>query len=325
MKSHAFCFALLSTTAIVASAPAQAAGSLTRTFVSSAGVDSNPCTIAQPCATFAAAYNAVQANGIIAALDPGKYGPLTISYPVTVNGNGWAAITGTAQGNGITVNAVSGNVILTGLEVDGAGAAYNGIVFNTGSSLTVTNCVLQNFAYEGSGGTTGNGILMQPTSAQVIFTVTNTIVSNNGFTGFSYFPQDTTTAGYGIIDHVVATNNFLEGIAIDIGNGSVTVAISNSVAGANGSSGIFIENFNSAPLTVSIDSTGASNNDVGIDAEKTPTVFLGRSVITSNTVAGVLNDTTSNTFYSYQDNRVSGNGTSPSANVPVAMTQNTLY
>src|SRR6202034_4353266 len=164
MKSHAFCFALLSTTAIVASAPAQAAGSLTRTFVSSAGVDSNPCTITQPCATFAAAYNAVEANGIIAALDPGKYGPLTIGMAVTVNGNGWAAITGTAAGNGITVNAVSGNVILTGLEIDGAGAAYDGIVFQSGSSLTITNCIVQNFVRNVSVSTAGNGVLLQPTT-----------------------------------------------------------------------------------------------------------------------------------------------------------------
>jgi hypothetical protein len=67
-------------------------GTLTRSFVSSTGVDTNPCTITQPCATFATAYTKIGANGIIAALDPGKYGPLTgtsaITGPVTINGNG---------------------------------------------------------------------------------------------------------------------------------------------------------------------------------------------------------------------------------------------
>ena len=128
---------------------------LTRTFVSSSGVDVNSCTIAAPCATFARAYTVTQSSGIIAALDPGKYGPLTITYPVTVNGNGWAAITAPAQGNGITINAGSGNVNLIGLEVDGAGAAYNGIVFNSGSSLTVSNCIVKDFI--SSNGTSGNG------------------------------------------------------------------------------------------------------------------------------------------------------------------------
>src|ERR1700761_9388671 len=106
-------------------------GTLTRSFVSSSGVGSNPCTIAQPCATFAQAYAQTAPNGIIAALDPGKYGPITISGPITINGNGWAAITALPQGNGVTINAGSSdNVILKGLEIDGAGAAYNGVVFN---------------------------------------------------------------------------------------------------------------------------------------------------------------------------------------------------
>src|SRR5580704_2892242 len=120
MKSHVFGFALLIAAAVIASAPAQAQnGSLTRSFVSAAGVDTNPCTITQPCATFAQAYTAIGANGIIAALDPGKYGPLTITGPVTINGNGWAAITGPSGNAAITINASSSdNVLLTGLEID---------------------------------------------------------------------------------------------------------------------------------------------------------------------------------------------------------------
>src|SRR5580700_3364845 len=103
---------------IVVGAPAQAQnGTLTRSFVSSAGVDTNACTITAPCASFAQAYTKISANGIIAALDPGKYGPLNIVGPVTVNGNGWAAITGPMGNTAITINAVSGNVILTGLEI----------------------------------------------------------------------------------------------------------------------------------------------------------------------------------------------------------------
>jgi hypothetical protein len=112
------------TTTLALVLPVQAQnGALTRSFVSSAGVDTNACTIAAPCATFATAYTKIGANGIIAALDPGKYGPITITGPVTINGNGWAAITAPASGNGtisgITINAVSGDVILTGLEIDG--------------------------------------------------------------------------------------------------------------------------------------------------------------------------------------------------------------
>src|SRR5271168_4654094 len=101
MRRIVVSFVIVAATLFV-SLPAQA--QLTRTFVSSTGNDSNPCTTAAPCATFAHAYAVVAANGIVAALDPGKYGPLTITGPVTIDGNGWAAITATAAGNGITVN-----------------------------------------------------------------------------------------------------------------------------------------------------------------------------------------------------------------------------
>src|ERR1700728_4061142 len=167
MHLHLFGFALLSATVTVASIQAHASGTLTRTFVSSTGVDTNPCTIAQPCATFAAAYSAVQANGIVAALDPGKYGPLSITMPVTINGNGWAAITGTAGingmiGAGISINVGAGAVVLTGLEIDGAGASNNGIYLNSTLSgnplaLNIVDCRVYNFI--------NSGIAIQPTCA----------------------------------------------------------------------------------------------------------------------------------------------------------------
>jgi hypothetical protein len=223
------------------------ATSLTRTFVSAIGSDSNPCTITQPCATFARAYSLTTANGIIAALDPGKYGPLSITGPITINGNGWAAITAPAAGNGITINVNSADkVALIGLNIDGAGTGYNGIAFNSFGSLTVTDCVLQNFFWNGSGLNTGNGILIQPTAGPVNFTVTNTTASNNGLAGISYTPLSGVPSANGIIDHVVATAN-LHGIVISptsTTGGSTVVAISNSIASNN--SGIGISGSNNA-------------------------------------------------------------------------------
>jgi hypothetical protein len=310
MKSHVLGFALLSVIAIVTSAPAHAQnGSLTRSFVSSAGLDTNACTITAPCASFATAYTKIAANGIIAALDPGKYGPIAITGPVTINGNGWAAITAPASGTGITINAGSGNVILTGLEIDGAGTGYDGILFNSGSSLTVTNCILQNFFYTGSSPATGNGILMQPISGAITFAITNSTFSNNGYVGLYYFPSSGTAAADGIIDHVVATNNQY-GIAINTtsGGGSTKVAISNSIASDNSADGIYVQN-EAATLAVSLDNSSMNNNDqYGISANATSTVILGRSVITANNVDGVFNATSPSTVYSYQDNRINGNG-----------------
>jgi hypothetical protein len=289
--------------------PAHATGSLTRTFVSSTGVDTNPCTTAQPCATFAAAYAAVAANGIVAALDPGKYGPLTnIDTGVTINGNGWSAITAPANGSGITVNAGTANVTLIGLEIDGAGAAYIGILLNSAGSLTVTDCTLLNFHFSGAAAT-GIGILMQPTSGTLDFTITNTNVSNNGYTGILYAPPSGSPNANGVIDHVVANANE-NGIYINThsATGGTTVAtLSNSIVSANTITGIWVVNSSSSTLKVSIDNLNASGNETGINASGTPSILLGRSVIFGNVTFGVNNGTSPNTFYTYDTNRISLN------------------
>jgi hypothetical protein len=301
--------------------PAQA--SLTRTFVSAAGSDSNPCTITQPCASFAHAYSLTAANGIVAALDPGKYGPLTITGPVTINGNGWAAITAPAAGNGITINAgANDNVALIGLEIDGAGAGYDGIVLNSAGSLTVTNCTLQNFVQDGnSDNNTGNGILLQPTSGTVNFVVTNTTASNNGFVGIYYFPPSGSASVNGVIDHVVADANHY-GISVlpfFVTGGSIVVTVSDSIASNNTIDGIFAA-FGPATLKLSIDNvTISGNNTYGIQAASPANVLLGRSVVTGNNV-GVVNSTSPNTFFTYKDNRINENGTDISGALNTSLT-----
>jgi hypothetical protein len=314
VKAYLLGFTLLAIIVTAASAPAQAQnGTLTRSFVSSSGVDTNPCTITQPCATFAEAYTKIGANGIIAALDPGKYGPLTntsaITTGVTINGNGWSAITAPAQGNGITINAGTANVTLTGLEIDGAGAAYNGIVFNTGTNLTVSNCVVKDIIQNGSGdGSTGNGIWIAPTSSTVNFSIINTTVTNNQWAGISYLPiTSAATTATGTIDHVVATNNTNAGIEAALyraSGGSVTVAVSNSIASGNGTYGI-LANAGSVPhLRVLLDNDQINNNQTGVE-NTSGVVILSRSVIAFNTTYGISDN---NGTYTHQDNRYDFNG-----------------
>lgn len=169
MKSYGL--ALLAVAAMFTGAPAQAQnGTLTRTFVSSTGIDTNPCTIAAPCASFARAYTQVQTGGIVAALDPGKYGPLTVSGPVTVDGNGWAAITAPATGTGVTINAQqSDKVTLKGLNIDGVGAANYGVYLNTGGELNILDCTIKNTLLDG----VYTGAL-----ATMLLLVSNTYISN---------------------------------------------------------------------------------------------------------------------------------------------------
>ncbi len=299
------------TIALAIAPPARATGSLTRTFVSSSGVDTNPCTIAQPCATFAAAYAAVQANGIVAALDPGKYGPLTnINTGVTINGNGWSAITAPANGNGITINAGTANVTLIGLEIDGAGTADNGIVVNSAGSLTVTNCTLQNFFYSNSNILTGNGILIEPTSGTLDFTITKTTASNNGYAGVFYSPLSGSPSANGVLDHVIAdANQFGVTVSTSLASGGAAMLIiSNGIASDNSADGFYLDNGSGSPtVKVSIDNVSISGNGNGVVVENQANVLLGRSIITGNIIFGIRNATSPNTVYTYGDNRIDFN------------------
>jgi hypothetical protein len=64
---------------LIATALATPAHAQQRVFVSGTGVDTNPCTLAQPCRTFQQAHNVATANAEIDVLDPAGYGPLTIT------------------------------------------------------------------------------------------------------------------------------------------------------------------------------------------------------------------------------------------------------
>jgi hypothetical protein len=287
-------------------APAQAQ----RVFVSATGSDGNPCTFASPCRSFQHAHDTTGAGGEIDVLDPAGYGAVTINKAISIQGHGFSGITVGSGGTGITINAGSSDAItLNGLIIDGAHAGADGIVFNNGGILTVTDCVVQNFVT--GGGFDGNGIMIQPSSGTVNFAITNTIVANNGATGIGYQPPSGTPSANGVIDHVVATNNVNgTGItvnAINASSGSTVVAVSNSVA-SNNAQGIFAQNGGSGRTTVSIDNVSVSGNGDGISAFSSARVLLGRSAIIGN-LTGIRNFSSPNTFFTYKDNRLNENGT----------------
>jgi hypothetical protein len=60
-------------------------------WVSHSGSDTNTCTITSPCRTFQRAYNVTNSGGIVKAMDAGEYGPVTITNPISIDGNGVGA------------------------------------------------------------------------------------------------------------------------------------------------------------------------------------------------------------------------------------------
>jgi hypothetical protein len=285
----------------LASAPALATSS--RTFVSgeSAGGDAGTCGVTAPCRTFAYALTQTAPSGEIIVLTSAGYGAVTINQAVSIINTSNFAGVAVASGDGITINAgVNDSVTLRGLTIDGGGTGSNGIVFNTGGKLTIDQCDVINFV---GSNTTGNGILMQPTSGNHNIVITNTTASNNQHNGVFHLPPSGSTATSGIVlDHVTANNNGTSGFVINNFNssGAATASISNSIASFNTSAGFFF-----GKITASLDASYASSNSsYGVFVGPVATLVLGRSVLMFNAGYGLDN---SGTVSSYQDNRIAGN------------------
>lgn len=187
--------------ALFATSGSQAAtSSLTRSFVSSYGSDSNNCSRQAPCRSFATAIANTVAGGEINTLDPGGYGPVTITKSISiVSGLGEAGVLVPAGGTGITITAgPDDQVNLRGLAIEGAGAGDTGIRFNTGGSLTITNSVIRNMA--------NVGMDLEPTATSY-FTITDTLVSDNGRIGIYFFPKGASGVARGTLLRVTASHN----------------------------------------------------------------------------------------------------------------------
>src|SRR5690348_8978142 len=112
-------------------------GQASRTWVSGVGDDANPCSRTAPCKTFAGAISKTASGGEIDALDPAGYGAVTVTKPITIDGNGWGSVL-VAGTSGIVINATGtaqGTVHIRNLSINGIGSGTNGIlVIAAGSS-----------------------------------------------------------------------------------------------------------------------------------------------------------------------------------------------
>jgi hypothetical protein len=210
--------------ACLGAAPALALSPVT--FVSGKGADSGSCASpAAPCRTFQFALGQTNPGGEIKARDPAGYGPVTITKSISITGVEGAGIFQTANANAITINAgPSDSINLSQLILDGFESATNGVVLNSGGSLTTTDCVVRNFR--------GDGIDLVPTGATA-FLIADTIVSDNGQTGIRIVPEGAGSVK-GTLDHVLV-NKATEGIELD---GLPTVFVVDSTVANNANIGI---------------------------------------------------------------------------------------
>src|SRR5262249_2502488 len=223
----------------------KARAQIARTFVSAAtGNDAANCDRPTPCRTFQAAHDKTLPAGEITVLDPGGYGAVTITKALSIinDGVGEAGALISSGVTGITINgAATDAVSLRGLTIKGIGfGGGNGIIFNSGKSLTVENCVIRNLDGSPTQGL-GNGVLFQPNATSAL-AVSNTLIADNSSNGIAVFPTGSgqVTAS---LSRVEVYNNGSIGLTLDAGSFSggikgpssatIDVVVADSIAAQN--------------------------------------------------------------------------------------------
>jgi hypothetical protein len=269
---HALAVGCLLVFAREASAAAQ------RTFVASTGNDANPCTLAQPCRSFATAIAQTLDGGEILVLDTAGYGPVTITKSVSIIAppGVYGGISVPTFENGIHINAPGVVVALRGLSINGLGNGQHGIWMQAGAQLHVrdveisgmvanglyvtapaskvyvTNVVARNNAGSGiavdvaavvivdGARAEANGISGVVAAAGANVSLRHATVDSNGFYGFRVIANagEITVAA---IDAAQAFDNVLSGVYVTADGGVSSVDIVRTVLARNGSSNVFVE------------------------------------------------------------------------------------
>src|SRR5690348_11709306 len=130
----------------LASAPAQAQA--TRTWVSGVGDDANPCSRTAPCKTFQGAISKTATGGEIDCLDPGGFGPVTITKSITFDCIGTNGSILAANVTGILVNGSGAVVNLRNMTISGAAGAPsvtggNGIRILNAAAVNLDNVTIE--------------------------------------------------------------------------------------------------------------------------------------------------------------------------------------
>jgi hypothetical protein len=299
--------------AVLNATPAQAGAN--RTFVSVHGDDgSSDCSIIAPCRSFAAAVLLTNAGGEVVVLDPGGYGSATITKAISIinDGVGEAGITDAANGtNAITINAGASDVVnLRGLTLNGVGVGHDGVVFTTGGTLNIQNCVIRGF--------TDAGIIFQPavSSTLTVFDTTVANISSPGL-GVRLAPNGAGLAVNAYLRRIQVIRG-VTGIDVDPSQmqstGSLMVTVADSLVTGN-TIALLLANAPSVSYNVAVIDTQLVNNIEGLLA------LGGKAAIAGTTMSG----NTSRDFFvnsssaidSFGNNRITDNNSTGSL-TPIA-------
>jgi hypothetical protein len=274
----------------------------TRVFVSGHGSDTNPCSQGAPCRSFQQAHNVAAAGGEIDVLDPAGYGAVNITKSISILGHGFSGVSVPSGGVAITINGASAVVNLNGVLIEGAGIGQTGILFSSGSILTVEDCVIRNL--------TGDGLHFAPAASSSL-SVSHSWIGNNGGYGIVVRPTGSASVSV-VLDGATMQYNGTSayGLSLDASTttGAINGTVTDSVSSNNG--GGFIAQF-IPPGTASLMlvRSVAANNHTGVQAGASEGIVRMTQVTITGNVNGWLDLTGGggNGVFSYGDNTIDGN------------------
>ncbi|MEA2907900.1 MAG: hypothetical protein QOI12_5287 [Alphaproteobacteria bacterium] len=313
---------VLVTVVVLALCPNAAQALVKRAFLSANGSDASDCSRPTPCRTLAAAVLKTVAGGEIYVLDPAGYGPVVITSSISIfnDGVGSVGILVPAGGTGVTINAGPADKIsLRGFIIEGAGVGANGIVFNSGQSLTVENSVIRNLV--------DYGINFLPTGSSML-DISNTYVGNNGDSGICLRPVGP-GAVRAILNRVELYRNGTNGIVVDgvsvVGtlwatavdsmsayNGTNGFAVLAATASSDFSSAMGAEGSGVAPISLTLLRSVAARNATGLFSEgPEATLRASQSAVVGNAIGWASSG--GGLVLSAADNTIEGNAAGESA------------
>jgi hypothetical protein len=297
------CACLCAVAFAVAAGPAQATNP--RSWVSNSGMDSNTCTLAFPCATFARAIMETTAGGEVDCLTPGDFGSgFSITSSLTIDCG--AGQVGAITGGGISIAAgPTGVVIVRNLTINGFANAFPGtigILVTSVGKLVIEHCNIIGFP-----ASPGLGIEFAPSNSALL-RVSDSTIDNNGTAGSGggilVQPSAGVTAGV-VIERTQLTGNTY-GIAAGGASGTSLVEVRYSTIANSVFDGIVANTTGPVVSIVVEHSASVRNGGNGINAQGTNAyVSLNDSVVDWNATG--LTTSSGGVILSTQNNFIAGN------------------
>ena len=233
-----------------------------RSFVATTGDDANTCTSAAYCRTFARALAMTNSGGEIVVVNSGGYGPFSITQPVVITAIGIdAAVTQTASGqDAITINT-TGNVTITGLNLNGGGTGNDGVQVANVGILRLYSMQIQGFASYGIDFASGTALSMYDSK-----------VSGNGY-GLAF------NGSKAYAHNTAFDNNSFDGVFV--GGGYVVIADSSAENNTN-------HGISSVGGTVVLDNDKVGGNGWGLSPQLSGQMYFTHCAISGNTYAYLI-------------------------------------